>query len=325
MPLWVCDLLLQCDISYDGDAGEGFEDDAVAEQGGDVGGVVGRGDFDDVHAEEVGFHADAATASRSREVRPPDSGVPVPGAMPGSTTSTSTERKTPSQSSAAISRASVVEASPDDFGHLEPAHALVGHPLEDGRVGPIASEADLEEAVAADGSAEDEAPHGGAVTPESAVGVSGVGVGVEVDQGDPAEAVVLGDALGGGVGDGVVAAEDDGDGSGLGDLAAGFHDSLEGALAVELLDADVADVDDAELAEGVDLESEVGSVAALGEVVGGADRLRSEAGAGSIAGAGVEGGSEDHRLGAGEGVGLAEAGSGDADEGGVGSVLVGRA
>ncbi len=44
------------------------------------------------------------TASSScRLVRPPGSGVPVPGAMPGSTTSTSTERKTASQSSSAMS------------------------------------------------------------------------------------------------------------------------------------------------------------------------------------------------------------------------------
>src|SRR6266705_2733053 len=37
---------------------------------------------------------------------PPGSGVPVPGAIPGSTTSTSTERNTPSHSSVAISNAS---------------------------------------------------------------------------------------------------------------------------------------------------------------------------------------------------------------------------
>ena len=52
------------------------------------------------------------TASSScRLLSPPGSGVPVPGAAPGSTTSTSTERKTPSHSSTAISMASVRQAS----------------------------------------------------------------------------------------------------------------------------------------------------------------------------------------------------------------------
>jgi hypothetical protein len=48
------------------------------------------------------------TASSScRPVNPPGSGVPVPGAMPGSTTSMSTDKNTPSQSSLAIPNASV--------------------------------------------------------------------------------------------------------------------------------------------------------------------------------------------------------------------------
>lgn len=52
------------------------------------------------------------TASRSwRALRPPGSGVPVPGACPGSQTSMSTERKTASQSSRAISNASSRTAS----------------------------------------------------------------------------------------------------------------------------------------------------------------------------------------------------------------------
>lgn len=43
-------------------------------------------------------------------MRPPGSGVPVPGAWPGSTTSTSTDRNTPSQSSVAMAKASVRQA-----------------------------------------------------------------------------------------------------------------------------------------------------------------------------------------------------------------------
>ena len=57
-------------------------------------------------------HANLRTASRScLPVIPPGSGVPVPGAIPGSTTSTSTERKTPSQSSSAMDDASVRHSS----------------------------------------------------------------------------------------------------------------------------------------------------------------------------------------------------------------------
>ena len=68
------------------------------------------------------------TASRSwRLVRPPGSGVPVPGAEPGSTTSTSTERKTASQSMLASVDRLVehrVEPPLDDLTHLERTHPL---------------------------------------------------------------------------------------------------------------------------------------------------------------------------------------------------------
>ena len=43
-------------------------------------------------------------SSNSRDVIPPGSGVPVPGAMPGSTTSMSTERKTPSHPSVKVAK-----------------------------------------------------------------------------------------------------------------------------------------------------------------------------------------------------------------------------
>jgi hypothetical protein len=52
------------------------------------------------------------TASRSwRGLNPPGSGVPVAGADPGSTTSTSTERNTASQSSVAAAIASARQVS----------------------------------------------------------------------------------------------------------------------------------------------------------------------------------------------------------------------
>ncbi len=50
-------------------------------------------------------------SSNWRLVQPPGSGVPVPGAIPGSTTSTSTERNTASQSSMAMEAASSRTAS----------------------------------------------------------------------------------------------------------------------------------------------------------------------------------------------------------------------
>ena len=50
-------------------------------------------------------------SSSWRADRPPGSGVPVPGAWPGSQTSMSTERKTPSQSSVAMADASAKQVS----------------------------------------------------------------------------------------------------------------------------------------------------------------------------------------------------------------------
>ena len=87
------------------------------------------------------------TASRSwRLDKPPGSGVPVPGAEPGSTTSMSTDRNTASQSSVAMAKASVRQAAQAarlDLGHLEAAHPLAGHPGQGVGVGPVAAQADL--------------------------------------------------------------------------------------------------------------------------------------------------------------------------------------
>ena len=58
-----------------------------------------------------------------------------------------------------------LHAALDDFGHFEPAHLLVMHPLQNGRVGPIAAQADLDEAVAPHCARQDQAAHGGAVSP----------------------------------------------------------------------------------------------------------------------------------------------------------------
>ena len=150
-------------------------------------------------------------SSSSRADRPPGSGVPVPGAWPGSQTSMSTERKTASQSSRAISNASsrqAVEATLADLGHLVGAHVLLGHPGQRLRLGPVAAQPDLEEPVAAQRTRLDQPPHRLAVAVERAErDVAGVGVRVEVDHRDPAEAEVPGHAGRVGQRDRVVAAE----------------------------------------------------------------------------------------------------------------------
>ena len=59
---------------------------------GDLGVVVGRGDLDDVGADDVRARPGrAGMCSSSRLVSPPASGVPVPGACAGSSTSMSIE------------------------------------------------------------------------------------------------------------------------------------------------------------------------------------------------------------------------------------------
>jgi hypothetical protein len=91
------------------------------------------------------------------------------------------------------------------------------------------------------------------------------------------------------------------------------------------LDADVTNIDDAKLSERVDSQCQVRSVATLWDVVGGSDGLWSEAGAWSIAGSGIERGSDDHRLGAGQRLWLTQTRSRHAEKGGVRAILMGRA
>ena len=154
-------------------------------------------------------------------MRPPGSGVPVPGAAPGSTTSTSTEKKTASQS---VMRdrdrlvEHVVESARHDLAHLEGPHPLLGHPVQRRRLGPVAAKSDLQEPVAATGARLDEPSHRRAVTVQRThLCVAGVGVGVEVDDRDAAPPDVTSDAGHVGQRDRVVTAEDDRDDAGRGD------------------------------------------------------------------------------------------------------------
>ena len=95
--------------------------------------------------------------------------------------------------------------------------------------GPVAAQPHLQEPVAAQRAGLDQPPHRLAVAVERAeLDVAGVGVRVEVDHRDPAEAEVPGDAGGVGQGDRVVAAEHQRDGAGGRD---GVHRLLERAAA----------------------------------------------------------------------------------------------
>ena len=159
------------------------------------------------------------------------------------------------------------------------------------------------------------------MAPEAAVRIAGVGVGVEVDHRDAAEAVMFGDARGGGVGDRVVAAEHDGHRAGSGDALAGVHQPLQPGLAVELRHVDVADIDDAELVQRIDTQREVRPVAGVRQIVGAADRAGTEARARPPGRARVERGPDDHGLRVGPALGLAKFGARDAEEGVRGTVL----
>ncbi len=87
-----------------------LEHDPVGQGGSDVGVVVRRSHLDDVHADDrqARGHESAYGIEQAPRETSPGSGVPVPGAWPGSQTSMSTERNTPSQSSIEMKNASVV-------------------------------------------------------------------------------------------------------------------------------------------------------------------------------------------------------------------------
>ena len=119
----------------------------------------------------------------------------------------------------------LVEAASDDLGHLVGAHALLRHPLEDIGRWPVATQADLQEAVAPRSTRLDEPAHRLTVADEGTeLDVAGVGVRIKVDHGDAppsASSRHTGDI---GPGDRVIPAEDERHGPGLRDA---LHDDLE--------------------------------------------------------------------------------------------------
>ncbi len=97
----------------------------------------------------------------------------------------------------------------------------------------------------------------------------------------------------------MVAAQDHGDGAGLGDLRHGRFQAGQGGLGLARQHQDVADVDHAQFAQRVDIEGQMGTGAVVGEVVGRTDGLRPEAAAGAVRGAPVERCADDHHRGIG--------------------------
>jgi hypothetical protein len=175
------------------------------------------------------------------------------------------------------------------------------------RIGPIAAQPDLDEAVPGHGTRLDEPPHRGAMTVEFPVmALAGVGVGVEMDQRDLAVAVDVGHPAGIREGDRVVATEDDRNRPGPSHRGHGRTDAIEALLHVPGDDMHVADVDDAQRVQGIDTRVEMRALPIGIEVVGLADRLGPEAGTGPIGGTPVERSAQD-------------------DDGGVADVLEGAA
>ena len=124
--------------------------------------------------------------------------------------------------------------------------------------------------------------------------VGGVGVGIEMDDPDAARAADLGDRGGGRPGDRVVAAEDDRDRAGRGDLADLAVDHRVAALDPGRDDVRVAGVDDGQDVERLDVELE--RVDRARRVLRLADRARPEAGARSVADGVVERRADDRHV-----------------------------
>src|SRR5262249_54045310 len=144
---------------------------------------------------------------------------------------------------------------------------------------------DLEEPVAADGTRLDQPAHRLAVAVQVAEGdVAGVGVGVEVDHGDPAQAAGRGDAAGVGQRHGGVAAEGDRGRPGGGDTPYGLLDVRDRPLDVAGVAPDAARVEDPQVTQGVHAQREARPGAVVRQVARLPDRAGPEAGAGAVAG-----------------------------------------
>ena len=212
-----------------------------------------------------------------------------------------------------------------DLGHLEAPHPLARHPGERVGIGPVAAQADLQEAVATRRPGLDEPSHRRPVPVHGAeLGVRRVGVGVEMDDGDPAPPDVPGDAGDIGQGDGVVPSQDHRYGARPRQLLDGVLQALQRLLDLARGHLDVAHVDHAQLDQRVHAQCQMGPLAVVREVVGEPDRLGAETASRPIRGAAVEGRSEYHRPGTGVAAGFVQPCRGDSGEGGFGPVHLRR-
>ena len=206
-----------------GDRGQCLEDDPVPERRGDVGVVVRRADLDHVHPHDRQLEADPAHGVEQLARRQP---TRLGRARPGCMTGVADVDVDGEEDAVAVVHGdherlgqALRQAAVHDLGHLVGPHLLAGHPVQ--RLGrrPVAAQPDLQEAVASQRARLDEPSHRLSVAPQRAeLDVAGVRVRVEVDHRDPAVAEHVRDALRVGEGDGVVATEDDRDGSRTGHL-----------------------------------------------------------------------------------------------------------
>ena len=194
---------------------------------------------------------------RSVLVIPPGSGVPVPGANAGSSTSTSTVRNVGASPTIAIVCSTMVRIPRSRTSCMKklviPCSAC--HP-NSSVAGPVAAQPDLHVAPRLDVAVSHEPVHRGSVRYLDAEDLpAGVGVRVEVDEGNGA--VHRGDSFDVRLRDRVVAAEDDRDRTGRNHLAHGPLDRRVTADRIRRNDGRVSEVDDAQLRHRVDLRLQV--------------------------------------------------------------------
>jgi hypothetical protein len=146
------------------------------------------------------------------------------------------------------------------------AHVLGAHPGEGRAVGPAAAQTDLDEVRTAGGTGLDQPPHRRPLAGEVPFDrLGGVGVGVEMDDVDPAPADGGRHGCRRGSGDGVVAPEHDREDAAPRDLHDALTDRGVRGLDEPVRTDRVAEVDDLELLEDLDPEVEVEGAGCAGE------------------------------------------------------------
>src|SRR6185312_1584964 len=185
-------------------------------------------------------------------------------------------------------RQTLLQTAPHDLVHLEGPHALLGHPLQGRRLRPVAAQSQLEKPVATARPGFDEPPHRQTVPDEAAeLEVAGVGVRVEMDDAHPSPTFGPGYARDVRPGHCMVAAEDHRKRVCFRHPLHDVFQSVQRLARLHPRHLDVARVKDAQVLQRVDPQSQVRAGGVVRQVVGRPDRLRSEAGAGAVGGAGI--------------------------------------